>query len=129
MQFTGGLPRDGDAVFSVINQATFVVMPSRVEAFGLVALESMRMGRPVIASNVGGLPEIVSDEKTGLLVPPGDPDQLCAAMLTLLKQPKKTIEMGERAKKWAMDTYLLKENVDQYEALFNQLMPSFRCPP
>jgi glycogen(starch) synthase len=126
VQFTGGLPRDGDAVFSVINQATFVVMPSRIEAFGLVSLESMRMGRPLIASNVGGLPEIVSDGETGLLVPPADSIQLCAAMQILLKQPKKTIEMGERARKWAMSVYLLEENVDRYEELFNQLMPSFR---
>ena len=66
----------------MINQATFVVMPSHFEAFGLVALESMQMGRPVIATRFMGLKEIVAPD-TGILVDVGDPAALGAAMVRL----------------------------------------------
>jgi glycogen(starch) synthase len=111
-----------DEVPPLINRASFIVMPSYLEAFGLVALESMRMGRPVIATNVGGLPEIVTDRETGLLVPPRDPIALCKAMELLLGQPEELAKMGLRARKWAMGTYLLEENVTQYEAIFKELI-------
>jgi glycosyltransferase involved in cell wall biosynthesis len=120
VEFTGGIRRDDEGVFSVINQATVVVMPSHFEAFGLVALEAMRMGRPVIASNVGGLPEIVSDKVNGLLVPPGNAELFCSSMFDLLENPKKTIEMGREARSWAMENYLLEENVNEYEKLFSE---------
>ncbi len=120
VQFTGGLSQE--EVPSVINQSTFVVMPSHLEPFGLVALESMQMGRPVIASNAGGLPEIVSHGQTGLLVPPKDPLSFFRAMQTLLNNPEKTTQMGIRARQWAMRTYLLEHNVDQYEELFHQCL-------
>lgn len=126
VEFTGGILRDNEAVFSLINRAAFVVMPSHFEAFGLVALESMRMGRPVIASDVGGLPEIVSDRETGLLVPEGSVSLFASAMQTLLEHTRKTIEMGARARKWAMNSYLLEDNVRQYESLFYESFGQYR---
>jgi glycosyltransferase involved in cell wall biosynthesis len=66
------------------NSLTLAVVPSLCEAFGLVALEALSCGTPVVASRVGGLPEIVSDGECGLLVPPGNPDELAQALLTLL---------------------------------------------
>src|SRR5690606_14651669 len=59
-------------------------VPSLEEGFGLVALESLRLGVPVVASRVGGLPDIVEDGRTGLLVPPSDPPALAAALLRVL---------------------------------------------
>jgi glycosyltransferase involved in cell wall biosynthesis len=53
-----------------------VVMPSRWEGFGLVAIEAMRLSKPVIASTVGGLPEIIADRETGILFPSGDAEAL-----------------------------------------------------
>jgi len=117
-QFTGKIPRHSEEVYSVINRASCVVMPSNFEAFGLVALEAMRMKRPVIASNVGGLPELVVDGERGLLVPPKNPTAFFHAMKKLLDDPKGAIEMGERAKSWATHTFLLEENLNQYEHLF-----------
>lgn len=64
-----------------LDWADCVAIPSRWEGFGLVALEAMRAGRPVIASNVGGLPEVVEDGHTGWLVPPEDHAALQAALL------------------------------------------------
>jgi glycosyltransferase involved in cell wall biosynthesis len=105
----------------LINRATLVVMPSHFEAFGFVAVEAMQMQRPIIASNVGGLREIVSDRETGLLVPPKDPWALCQAMEAILRQPAKAVEMGIEGRKRAIERYSLKENLDRYEELFANL--------
>lgn len=116
VQFTGELSRE--EIFNIINQSTFVVVPSRFETFGLVALESMLMQRPVIASNLGGLPEVISNGETGILVKPKDPIALCAAMQHLLSQPEKLIRMGMCARLQATEKFSLQNNVDQYERLF-----------
>lgn len=63
------------------------LMPSRTEALGYAAIEAGYAGLPVIVSNVGGLPEVIEHEKTGLLVPPENPDALADAMRTLLSDP------------------------------------------
>jgi len=67
--------------------ASVVLVPSRVEPFGNTAVEAMLAGRPVVASNVQGLAEIVDDGRTGLLVTPGDPSALAAAVRTVLDNP------------------------------------------
>ena len=118
VEFTGEIPRD--AVYTMINRAALVLVPSYKEAFGLVALESLQMGRPVIASNTGGLPEIVSEPERGMLVPPKDPEALFKAIQFLLNQPEILQQMGENARQWALHAFSLKENVDQYEEIFNE---------
>jgi glycosyltransferase involved in cell wall biosynthesis len=118
--FTGFLNRE--EVYQWINQATFIVMPSHFEAFGLVAFESMQLGRPVIASHVGGLPEIVAHRERGLLVPPNDPRSFSIAMQELIENPEKTKEMGQAAYEWAQESYSLHKNVNQYEQIFCELM-------
>ena len=72
--------RTPDEIAAQMAAADVVAAPSRWEAFGLVAIEAMRAGRPVIASDVGGLSEIVRDGETGRLVPPGSPEHLRAAL-------------------------------------------------
>lgn len=61
-----------------------VVSPARYESFGLVAVEAMMFGKPVISTTAGGIPEVVEDGATGLLVPPGEPEPLAAAMRRLI---------------------------------------------
>jgi pimeloyl-ACP methyl ester carboxylesterase len=73
-------------------RAALVVAPSFGEGFGMTALEAAERGRAVIASDIGGLPEIVEDRRTGLLVPPGDPDALAAAIVELLKKAGHPVE-------------------------------------
>jgi glycosyltransferase involved in cell wall biosynthesis len=68
--------------------------PSRYESFGLVFLEAMRQGKAVIGCDVGGMPEIIQAEKTGLLVPPGDAASLAAAILRLARDPVLRTDMG-----------------------------------
>lgn len=74
-----------------------VVVPSRYESFGLVLLEAMRHGKPCVASDVGGMPEVVVAEETGLLVPPGDAGALAAAIRRLADDPALRERLGRRA--------------------------------
>ena len=68
------------------------VLPSLNEGMGRAAVEAMAMGKPVVATKVGGLPEVVVEGETGFLVPPADPDALAQAILSLLRYP----DLGER---------------------------------
>ncbi len=70
------------------------VIPSVSEAFGVAALEAAAMGVPSVASNVGGLPDTVRDGETGLLVQPGDPDRVAAAIITLLQNDERRHAMS-----------------------------------
>ena len=78
-------PQPHEVVLDAFRRSTVTVVPSLMhEAFGLVALEAMSAGRPVIASNIGGLPDIISDGKNGILVEPGDVEALRAALARVL---------------------------------------------
>jgi glycosyltransferase involved in cell wall biosynthesis len=82
------------------------VVPSlRQESFGLLALDAMRAGRPVVATRVGGLPEVVDDGVTGLLVPPGDPAALAAALERLLADPGLARGLGEAGRRRAAERF------------------------
>jgi glycosyltransferase involved in cell wall biosynthesis len=76
--------------------ADLVLVPSRLEPFGNVAVEALGAGRPVVASNVGGLPEIVDHGVTGILVTPDDPVALAAAISGMLANPLAARQMGAR---------------------------------
>ena len=73
-------------------------MPSRSEGMGRLALEAHGRGRPVVASAVGGLPEVVEDGETGVLVPPDDPDSLADAIVKLLEDPERARAMGRQGR-------------------------------
>jgi glycosyltransferase involved in cell wall biosynthesis len=79
-------PLTGDELVSAYQNASVVVLPSRTEAesFGLALIEAMACGRPVIGSRIGGIPEVIADEETGLLVSPGNPLALAEACLRVL---------------------------------------------
>jgi glycosyltransferase involved in cell wall biosynthesis len=81
ISLVGGVPFD--AVPDWIRSADVVVVPSRRESLGLVAIEALAAGVPVIASRVGGLAESVQDGRTGVLIPPGDPRAIVDALRSL----------------------------------------------
>src|SRR3989338_7498561 len=85
-----------DDVASVLPMMDIFVCPSLYEGFGIAIVEAMAAGRPVVASAVGGIPEIVVHEDTGLLVPPGDAAALADALATLLNHPEQARAMGAR---------------------------------
>ena len=74
--------------------AALVVMPSRKEAFGMVAAEAMSAARPIVATAVGGLTEVIRDGIDGVLVPPNDPEEMIHAIIDLLQDPERLSEMG-----------------------------------
>ena len=88
--------------------ADVLLVPSRAESFGLVALEAAACGTPVVASDVGGLRTIVEDGRTGFLVEPRDPSAFAIAVDKLLADPALALEMGaagaERAQRFTWPT-------------------------
>ncbi len=81
-------------VIQLLSHATVFACPSLYEPLGIVNLEAMACGTAVVGSRVGGIPEVVADGETGLLVPPGDPAALAAALNALVADPRWAAEMG-----------------------------------
>jgi glycosyltransferase involved in cell wall biosynthesis len=93
------------------------------EAFGLAALEPMARGRPVIASATGGLPEVVVDEVTGLLVAPGDESALTAALQRLLSNPEERTRMGTAGRERAMAHFEREAQLDELARIIGSHFP------
>lgn len=85
-------------IASIMAAADMLVLPSVREAFGLVLLEAASVGLPTIATNVGGIPEIIEHGKTGLLVPAGNPEEIAKAIIMYLEHPAFAAELAKRAK-------------------------------
>lgn len=108
IRFTGY--RDDAA--HLVAGATLAVVPSVwEEAFGLSALEPMAAGRPVVATAVGGIPEIVVDGVTGRLVPPRDASALASAMAGVLQQPARAAAMGAAGRRRVREHFTLRSQV------------------
>ncbi len=101
--------------------ARFSVLPSEYEAFGLVLLESLAQGTPVIASRVGGIPEFVPDEQAGLLVPPGDAAALAAAMERLWNDESLARRLGAFGRKEVVPRYTWDRLVDRLETVYREV--------
>jgi glycosyltransferase involved in cell wall biosynthesis len=107
-------------VGAAIEEAAIVVVPSLGEGFGMVALEAMERARPVIASSVGGLPEIVADGETGLVVPPGEAEALAEAIVTLAGDLPRAAEMGRAGRARALAEFPPERCVERVEALYER---------
>ena len=103
-------------------RAALVVVPSLGEGFGMTALEAAERGRAVIASDIGGLREIVEDRRTGLLVPPGDPDAFAAAIVELAANGALASEMGRAARERALREFSLDRCADRIDALYRSAL-------
>ncbi len=104
------------------------VGPSRYESFGLVFLEAMVFGKPVIACDSGGGPEVVTDGKTGFLIPPGDRERLAARMEQLLANPLLRDEMGKAARQDYEARFTDQVMVDDLIAVLDQHYPHAGVP-
>ncbi len=103
---------------ALLNAATVVVLPSRREGLPLAAVQAALMARPLVATRVGGLPEVVIDGETGLLVAPDDAPGLAAAVARLLERPADAERLGWAARARARDVLGWKRCVDAYEAVY-----------
>lgn len=93
-------------------------LPSRLEGLPLVVLEAMAQARPVVASAVGGTPELVVHGETGLLVPPGDLDALAAALGSLLDDPTLAARMGEAGRERVLTRFSAAETAERVLGLY-----------
>jgi len=113
--------RDSVVFIGEVNRASdyiplmdVVVVPSREESFSLVALEAMAHGRPVVATRVGGIPEVVRHELTGLLVDSPDASLIASAVAGLVVDPGLSREMGRQARRVFGERHSSKVMVDRY---------------
>jgi len=104
---------------ALLQEADVFVLPSRSEAFPNSIMEAMAAGVPVIASDVGGIPELVRDGVTGRLVPPGDVDALANALLALLDNPRQVEEFGRAGRGTIQQTYSFDRMVEQFQTLYD----------
>jgi glycogen synthase len=116
-----------DKVPTLLNAATIVVLPSRREGFSLVALEAAFMARPVAATRVGGLPEVVVHQETGLLVNDEDSVGLAEALLFLLEHVETATQMGQAARRRVREGFSFAQCVNGYDRLYQQLIEEWRA--
>ncbi len=114
---------------SVFERALAVVVPSLGEGFGMTALEAMERGRAVVASAVGGLPELVEHGVTGLLVPPSDPVALAAALRTVVDDPMRAAAMGRAGRERALREFPQRRCVERTVALYERALARGRTAP
>lgn len=116
--FVGQQPNIAD----YISAADVLLLPSEQESFGLVALEAMACEVPVVASRVGGVPEVVTDGETGFLSEVGDLEKMSADVLLLIENEALRKEMGTRARESALSRYSTDIVIPQYVEFYERVL-------
>lgn len=116
--FTGVMPD----VRPVLGMSDIMLLPSLAEALGLVLLEAMSMGKPCIASNVGGIPEVIEDGCSGILVTPGDVRGLVNAIQILLDDPQLSLSMGQRGRELAKEIFDINKMASQVSKIYLEML-------
>ncbi|MBM3293153.1 MAG: N-acetyl-alpha-D-glucosaminyl L-malate synthase BshA [Candidatus Aminicenantes bacterium] len=98
------------------------LLPSQEESFGLTALEAMNCGVPVVAADVGGLPEVIIDGETGHLLPVGDVEGMAAKAVELLSDPARLERFRARARRRAEEHFDAERIIPRYEAFYEELL-------
>lgn len=115
------LPYQKD-ISSFLKNLDLLVVPSIFEGAGMIILEAMANRLPVVATKVGGIPEIVRDNQTGILVKPRDIKELSSAITKLLKEDEKSKKMGEFARKIVEEKFDIKIMVRETEKLYEEVL-------
>ena len=116
--FVGKQPK----IVDYLSAADVLLLPSEQESFGLAALEAMACEVPVIASRVGGIPEVVTDGETGFLSEVGDVDKMAADAARLLSDPILRRDMGKRARESAVSRYRTDIVIPQYIEFYKRVL-------
>jgi glycosyltransferase involved in cell wall biosynthesis len=109
-------------VEEVLVGADLFLLPSETESFGLAALEALACKVPVIATDVGGLPEVVREGENGFLLPVGDVDGMAAAAMKLLEDDSMRREFGEAGRRWAVERFDEASVVRQYRRIYRRVV-------
>ena len=110
-------------ITAAYREARLTVLPSEYEAFGLVLLESLAQGTPVVASRVGGIPEVVEDGRAGLLVRPKAPADLASAILTLWHDRPLARRLGDYGRSEVVPRFTWEALADRLDRLYRRLVP------
>jgi N-acetyl-alpha-D-glucosaminyl L-malate synthase BshA len=110
-----------DSVAEILRGSDLFILPSQTESFGLAALEAMACGSPCVASNAGGLPEVITDGVDGLLEPPGSAEAMGRRAVDLLRDPARHAAMRTAAIAKAA-TFSSDRVVAEYEALYKEVL-------
>ncbi len=108
-------------VFDELARMDLFVLPSRTEGLSVAIVEAMASGLPVVASDVGGISEVVEDGRTGLLVPPFQPNKLAGALISILGDPVKARLMGERGRQIVEERFHFRNFVQAHERMYREL--------
>jgi len=108
-------------VAEIISIFDIFVLPSLNEGMGKVLVEAMALGKPIIASDVGGIPDLVTHDKNGLLVPPADSQSIAMSIETLYRDPSKRVKMGESGKIIA-ESYSAVSMIQKIDRLYGDLI-------
>jgi glycosyltransferase involved in cell wall biosynthesis len=106
-------------LLSAYHACDVLALPSEYEAFGLVLAEAMACAKPCVATRVGGVPEVVDDGRTGILVPPRDPAALAGALVRVLGDPALARKMGDSGLERARERFSLEATVDKIESIYS----------
>ena len=108
--------------FNELKKIDIFVLPSRSEGFGISILEAMAAGLPVVATDVGGIPEQILDGETGILIAPYQPEMIAKAVIYLLENRQIARKMGEKARTRAVEYFNYSRFVKSHEELYHELM-------
>lgn len=114
--FTGSIPNSQMPAY--YSAADLVVLPSLIEATSIAGLEAMASGKPLVGTRVGGLPAIIDDGKTGILVNPRDPKELANAIGLLVQNPEMRRSMGRRAAERANTEFTWKKIAERVSNVY-----------
>jgi N-acetyl-alpha-D-glucosaminyl L-malate synthase BshA len=111
-----------NALPEILSIADIFLMPSQSESFGLAALEAMACGVPVIGTNLGGIPEVITHSENGYIAELGDIKRMAKYAIDLLNHPRRWQEFSNKARQRAVEVYDISLIVPQYEALYESLV-------
>ena len=111
-----------DPVHPFLAALDLYVHPALMEGFGIAVVEAMAMGRAVVATTTGGLPEVVAEGETGLLVPPGDVESLAVTVIALLEDKVRREQMGRKGMARVQERFSLVVSVMQMEQLYGDVL-------
>jgi glycosyltransferase involved in cell wall biosynthesis len=111
-----------DDVKELMQRMTLLALPSLMEAFPVVLLEAMSLGVPVIATNVAGVPEIITDGETGILVPPGDVGALSRAMDLVLSGPALAASLGRCGRESVEARFSKQRMLEEMRSIYSELL-------
>lgn len=113
---------DQGNILNLMASFDLLVLPSLSEGLGMVLLEAMAVSKPVVATRVGGIPEVVVEGETGLLVHARDPKALADAILFIKDHPMEAQEMGRKGRKRVEEYFSINKTVAEYEKLYDEII-------